>query len=500
MPIVAGALVLLALGLLVRLGAQDRGGPPHASLSIGNGIPATLYLPGKLDDTQLPLPKPIGQRPPLVVIAHGYSADQQIMSTFARSLARAGYAALTFDFRGHGSNTAAFKGDLRGDLRAVLDWALASPNIDAGRIAVLGHSMGAGAALDFGTIDPRVKAVIPISGGYVLNNARVPPHVLFVSAAHDPGFIRHRQAELADELQGRTDVQSVKIGGTDHVTVVWSGKTVKAVVGFLDHSFGTPADRVSSGRNDPRLGTVVLYLAVALGLIGMLGLVIGRTVKPLEPTGTGGAWLLVGAVLFTMPLLAAGGYNVLPLGAGQPLAVSFALAGALLWGVRFFARRGAIRGPVAEWIGDGDWLPLRSVLGPGVIAGVGFFVLLTPIGVVFHRLVPNPERFVLWVVIAALVLPFFAAFEAIVRRGSTAVAIGRGVLGRVLLVAALVLGVGLHVLPEVLGLVIPIVVIQYVILEIFAATSYAAARNAALIAVVDSVFVGWFIIALTPIG
>ena len=78
-------LVLLALGLLTRLSAQDRGGPPHMGLSIGSGIPATLYLPGKLDKGQLALPKPPGQRPALVVVAHGYSADQRIMSPMARS-------------------------------------------------------------------------------------------------------------------------------------------------------------------------------------------------------------------------------------------------------------------------------------------------------------------------------------------------------------------------------------------------------------------------------
>ena len=70
-PIIGAVLVLLALGLLTRLSAQDRGGPPHTGVSIGSGVPATLYLPGKLDNGQAPLPKPPGQRPALVVVAHG---------------------------------------------------------------------------------------------------------------------------------------------------------------------------------------------------------------------------------------------------------------------------------------------------------------------------------------------------------------------------------------------------------------------------------------------
>ena len=497
----AGVLVVLALGLLVRLGAQERGGPPHNGLSIGPGIPATLYVPGRLVNGSFPMPKPVGQRPPLVVIAHGYSADQQIMSPLARSLARAGYAALTFDFRGHGSNTAEFKGDLRNDLRAVLDWAETSPDVDAGHIAVLGHSMGAGAALDFGTLDPRPEVVIPVSGGFEVHDQRLPAHLLFVHASGDPGFIKDRQRDLVTVLQGRTDVSSVEIAGADHASVVRSGKTVTSVVAFLDHAFGRPAGRVSGGLNDPRLGTVVLYLLVALGLVAVLGLVVGSTATPLPSGATGAAWvLLVGAVLVTMPLLAVGGFNILPLGPGQPVAVHMALAGGLLWATRLFVRRGAVAGPVAARIGDGPWMPLRSVIWPALVAGAAIFVLLTPTGVVFHRLVPDPERLVLWVLMAALMLPFFAAFEAIVRRGGVGAAIGWGVLGRVMLLVALFVGVGLGVLPGVLTLVLPILVLQYIVLEVFAATCYASGRNTALIAVVDSLFVVWLAVMLTPIG
>ena len=56
-PVVAVGVVLvvLAVALLARLGAQQRGGPAHTDVSIGDGIPATLYLPAKLHDGQLPV-------------------------------------------------------------------------------------------------------------------------------------------------------------------------------------------------------------------------------------------------------------------------------------------------------------------------------------------------------------------------------------------------------------------------------------------------------------
>jgi hypothetical protein len=114
--------------------------------------------------------------------------------------------------------------------------------------------------------------------------------------------------------------------------------------------------------------------------------------------------------------------------------------------------------------------------------------------------VPTPDRLVLWVIVTLMALPFFAAFEALVRRGGTWQAIGWGVLGRVLLLVVLFIGLGAGVLPSVIGLVLPLLVVQYLLLEVFAATCYARGRNPALIAVVESVFVAWLAVTLTPIG
>lgn len=134
------------------------------------------------------------------------------------------------------------------------------------------------------------------------------------------------------------------------------------------------------------------------------------------------------------------------------------------------------------------------------MASLVVYLLLSPLGVVFHRMVPTTERLVLWAIVAVLALPFFAAFEALVRRGTTRQAILWGLLGRLVLLAALVLGVALGVLPGVIALVAPVLILQYVILEVFAATCYATGRNPAVIAVVESVFIAFFVITLTPIG
>src|SRR3546814_5003942 len=70
---------------------------------------------------------------------------------------------------------------------------------------------------------------------------------------------------------------------------------------------------------------------------------------------------------------------------------------------------------------------------------------------VIHRLVPTPERLVLWVIVTLMALPFFAAFETLVRRGGTWGALGWSLLGRAVLLLTLVIGLGAGVLPPVIG-------------------------------------------------
>jgi hypothetical protein len=210
--------------------------------------------------------------------------------------------------------------------------------------------------------------------------------------------------------------------------------------------------------------------------------------------------LIAGSLAATAPVMAVGGLDVLPIGAGQPVVVQAFLAGGVLWLLRSMATRGMLAGRLAAWVGDRPWLPWRSVAGPGVAAGLAVFVLFLPLAGVTHRLVPTPPRLALWAIVAVLLLPFFAAFESLVRRGATWRAVGGGLLGRAVLLAALVLGLAAGVLPSVIGIVLPLLAGLYLIVEIFAAPCYARARNPAVVAVAESVIIAWAAITLTPVG
>ncbi|NDU91534.1 MAG: alpha/beta hydrolase [Ferrovum sp.] len=83
---------------------------------------------------------------PAIAIVHGWGGNAEIMLPFASVLHRAGYALLLFDARNHGkSDPDDFSSmpKFAEDLGHVIDWLEAQPGIAPGKIAVLGHSVGA---------------------------------------------------------------------------------------------------------------------------------------------------------------------------------------------------------------------------------------------------------------------------------------------------------------------------------------------------------------------
>ena len=61
------------------------------------------------------------------------------------------------------------------EFSAAVDFLRSLPFVDGERIAVMGHSMGAGAALDFATRDSGLDAVVLISGGMRAVGPHRPP-------------------------------------------------------------------------------------------------------------------------------------------------------------------------------------------------------------------------------------------------------------------------------------------------------------------------------------
>lgn len=127
-------------------------------------------------------PQPAGGPYPCLVFAHGYTGSKGEPEEYAAWLLR-GYAVLAFDIRGQGGETgnrmASGYGMTKGwitqgildkdecyykaivlDTLQAVDWAAAQPEVDPGRIAVLGGSQGGGLTLMAAAFHPGVKAAV----------------------------------------------------------------------------------------------------------------------------------------------------------------------------------------------------------------------------------------------------------------------------------------------------------------------------------------------------
>lgn len=137
-----------------RLRTPDQHGLPAEVVSIAShGVRLSgWFVPGAAG----------GSPWPAVVLLHGWSRSAGEMLPMAHTLNRAGFAVLGFDARGHGGSG----GDgpitirkLAEDVVAAVDYLGTRCDVDAGRLGVLGRSIGGSAALVAASMEGRVRAV-----------------------------------------------------------------------------------------------------------------------------------------------------------------------------------------------------------------------------------------------------------------------------------------------------------------------------------------------------
>lgn len=98
-----------------------------------------------------------------VVLLHGSGSTRTAVQAHAVELADRGYGVLCVDARGHGESTGramdwGWSGDA--DVEGAVTFLSAQPDVDPGRIAALGLSMGGEQAVGAAAADPRLRAVV----------------------------------------------------------------------------------------------------------------------------------------------------------------------------------------------------------------------------------------------------------------------------------------------------------------------------------------------------
>src|SRR6185369_13766161 len=177
------------------------------------------------------------------------------MAGFADTLARNGFVVELFDFSGHGTNTRPLDlNNLGADLDVAVRHLRADPGVDPARIALVGHSMGAGAVVAYAAGHPDIVATVAIS----LPDAKDVP-----SAATRPRnlLLLYGQAEFAqfpvaaltalhetdpDATLGRTvgdptagtARRAVAVPGVEHISILYADAAHRETLAWLSTALG----------------------------------------------------------------------------------------------------------------------------------------------------------------------------------------------------------------------------------------------------------------------
>jgi hypothetical protein len=125
--------------------------------SRGIQVPVTLTMPDAGPENAAPL----------VVLVHGHGGTRDENGGFtelASMLAAVGIASVRMDFPGCGESTEAFTHNnitnMLHDVAAAFEFAVARPDIDTGRVGILGYSMGGRIAMLTAAAEPAYRAMV----------------------------------------------------------------------------------------------------------------------------------------------------------------------------------------------------------------------------------------------------------------------------------------------------------------------------------------------------
>jgi alpha-beta hydrolase superfamily lysophospholipase len=111
-----------------------------------------------------------------VIVQHGYRGHRGIVLKLVDVLVDRGFGVAAFDLRGHGRSGGDWitlgRDDVR-DLKQVVDYVEARPDVHGDRIGMIGFSMGAALTLSLAAEDPRIRAAVADSPYDVIDSVTV---------------------------------------------------------------------------------------------------------------------------------------------------------------------------------------------------------------------------------------------------------------------------------------------------------------------------------------
>lgn len=428
---------------------------------------------------------------PGVLIAHGFSGSRQLMLGYGYVLARAGYGVLLWDFGGHGANPHGLNragGTLQADVDAAYAVLTAQPEIDSARVAILGHSMGSGAAMQAGIAQPaRYAAVVAVSPTGAEVSAARPRNLLLQAGAWEARFAANAVELLAaaggpsdDFATGRARA-FVLIPRVEHITILFSRESHETARRWLDLALGV------AGPDDFTDNRLLWYGLHLLGWLVAATAVAPLISRPAQPRNERGrrAWL----GLLVAPFAATGLLALINLFFPVSELGGMLIGGALaLW----FGLLGLI------WLLFGFRLPRPS--WRGLLLGAGLFALLWVAFGALGQLVwlpwlLIPARLLRWPLLALACLPWLLAAGYAYQGQSAWRQAAWWLAQTVFLALGLLLAV--YLIPG-LFFVLLILPVLPLVLAIMAVAGRGA-NDGWVFGVGSALFFGWLLLALFPL-
>ncbi|MEY6431871.1 alpha/beta fold hydrolase [Thioalkalicoccus limnaeus] len=497
------ALILIAVGLWQL--DRDTVGLTVTADRVG-AMPVTLYQPAAAEPA------------PVVLIAHGFAGSQQLMQSFAITLARNGYLAVTLDLPGHGRHSEPLQGGiadperrsetLREALVPAIAWARALPGGD-GRVALLGHSMATDVLVRLAKVDPDIAATVAVSPFSDQVTAERPRNLLVIYGATEPKHLH----EVGERILARTTGGPVELGrlygefgdgtarrlvhaaGVEHTGVLFSGESLDAARDWLDRVF----ERAGPGDITPRASWLgLLFLGILL-----LARPLSELLPRVAPAPRGGArpwrrlWPVVVLPAVLTPLLlwpVPSGY--LPILLGDYLALHFGLYGLLTVLLLWWTHP---RTPSVEL----DRVPASTnwwlfALATVATAAYVTFAIALPADGFLTSYLPGPERAPLILAVFVGTLAFFAADEW-ATRGPHAPR-GAYLATKVLFLTSLAAAVLLNATKLFfLAIILPAMLIFFVIYGLFSRWAYRRTNHPLVGGLANALAFAWAIAASFPL-
>jgi len=243
--------LVMALLLAVVIGSQYMGWRQRSDVSVTQeqvaGTPVRTYAPA-------------GASRGVVIVAHGFAGNKELMGPWGYYLARQGFTTYVVDQPGHGASARPLpkwqgteQTPLGDNLRALIDQLVTGGRAEAGRIALVGHSMGGTTVTQAALADARVRATVTLSSAYRQTlPADRPANLFSIAAENDPTFMVQAVKDLAAQAGGGTGELGVYYGdykagtarasdviaGRNHITILYDTHVMRQTALWIGYSFG----------------------------------------------------------------------------------------------------------------------------------------------------------------------------------------------------------------------------------------------------------------------